>query len=1003
MPRTARPAPTRKRLSTRAFLFSDLRGYTDFVEQRGDAAAARLLRDYRTLVRREVARCDGAEIKTEGDSFYVVFRSPSAALECGVEILRRADARNAKEPNVALRIGVGLHAGETIAHDDQFVGGAVNVASRLASKAGPGELLISDTLRGLVRTGNSYPMADAGLLRLKGVGERVRAWRVTWRSDHVTPKAAAETRQRGSVLPPPPAIIVPAGPSPTQLLCPVVIGRDAELGRLAELLELAATGRGQTLLVAGEAGVGKSAFVREGQTRAIARGVRALSGAALESDRGLPYGPFIAAVRSGFRGLDRAQLGRFLHDVAPDLAQLFPELRSARSAAAPTMERHHRLAVAFQSLFSGFAREAPLLVVVEDLHWSDESSLALFDYLARELGGERVLLLGTYRNDELHRRHPLVRVLASLQRQRLVEELGLRRLSADEIGSLIHATFARFDEQARVAPDLRRAIFTRCEGNPFFAEELLKALKESGAISHTEGGGWLSRPVADIRIPASIRDAVNARVECLAPEAQQTLAAAAAIGTQFRFEVLASVRGIAASELLGNLRELVEQQLVTEMAGEDDTYGFRHALTREVVYDGLLKPERRLLHQSIAAVLSARSSVEPSVLAEHFIAAGDAKAAVPHLLEAARRAAGADAPRESALHGERALEIGVAQTELASAYEGLAQAYLLFDWDRARKAAERALELYRGAADSRGASRMLVLISRHLLLAGDLDRATAIAREGIAVVDGKPETVELGRALANLAPMGLRGSLEADPERVAMMDRALAIGERLGDRWTQVEALLSQAWAFEKTAPARALPLAERAQDLALAEALPDAVYRSYLARVTVMRWAGVDARDILTIIEDGMTYARRHRIEQTGLAEERAWLNYGRGEWDAALADTAELDAGRHPTAAWLRALITLGRDGPSVARPLFVSRAEAEADSGAIGTFAQAAAWAAYACALGGDRAAALGWLSRLRARLEGDPRNTPPLFNWSWNSLLFTAVLTGERDWAEALLAL
>jgi hypothetical protein len=395
--------------------------------------------------------------------------------------------------------------------------------------------------------------------------------------------------------------------------------------------------------------------------------------------------------------------------------------------------------------------------------------------------------------------------------------------------------------------------------------------------------------------------------------------------------------------------------------------------------------------------------MEPSILAEHFIAAGDVKAAVPHLLDAARSAAGADAPRESALHYERALEIGVAESELGPAYEGLAQAYLLFDWDRARKAAERALELYRTAGNARGASRMLVLISRHLELAGDFDRAKEIAREAIAILEGEADTVELGRALANLAPMGLRGSLEPDAESVAMMERALAIGERLDDRWTQAEALLSQAWSFVGTAPARALPLAERAQELAEAEALPDAVYRSYLVRITLLRSAGRDAEEQLTTIQEGMTYARRHRIEQTGLAAARAWLNYGRGDWDAALADISELDTGRHPATTWLRALITLGREGPSAARPLFVVRADAEEHSDAIGTFAQAASWAAYGSAIAGDRAAALAWLARLRARLEGDPANTPPLFNWSWNPLLFTAVLTGQRDWAEALLAL
>src|SRR4030088_2483397 len=139
MPRVQPSRTQRKKAepaTTRAFLFSDLRDYTSFVETKGDGAAARLLKDYRTLVRREVARHDGAEVKTEGDSFYVVFAAPSVALDCAVAILRAADIRNGRDPTAPLQIGVGVHAGETIAYDDQFVGSAVNIASRLARKGG---------------------------------------------------------------------------------------------------------------------------------------------------------------------------------------------------------------------------------------------------------------------------------------------------------------------------------------------------------------------------------------------------------------------------------------------------------------------------------------------------------------------------------------------------------------------------------------------------------------------------------------------------------------------------------------------------------------------------------------------------------------------------------------------------------------------------------------------------------------------------------------------------
>lgn len=161
MPRQARTATRRPAATTtRAFLFADLRDYTRYVETHGDAAAARLLRDYRTLVRREVGRHKGAEVKTEGDSFYVVFDSASVALDCAVAILRKV--REGQSAASALRVGIGLHVGESIVYEEQFVGGAVNIASRLASQAEAGELLVSDTLRGLVRTARNYAMMDRG-------------------------------------------------------------------------------------------------------------------------------------------------------------------------------------------------------------------------------------------------------------------------------------------------------------------------------------------------------------------------------------------------------------------------------------------------------------------------------------------------------------------------------------------------------------------------------------------------------------------------------------------------------------------------------------------------------------------------------------------------------------------------------------------------------------------------------------------------------------------------
>ncbi len=885
MPRSA-PKTTSRRAPTvtRAFLFSDLRDYTDFVEAHGDAAAAELLRGYRDIVRAEVQRHTGAEVKTEGDSFYVVFESPSAAIQCAVAVQRAAHAHTGRDTKAQIRIGIGVHAGETVPYDDQFVGGAVNVAARLASKAKAGEIVASDTLRGLVRTAVRYEMEDRGPLRLKGVGERVRAWSVEWREE-------AAVAESAPAVPLPllaPTVTAPASPVPGQIVCPVVVGRDAEHARFAEVLGLASSGRGQAVLVAGEAGVGKSAFVRGAIASSGQAGFRVLYGATLESDRGLPYAPFVAAVRSGFRGIARDRLGRVLAQAAPDLAQLFPELGKAQRAEQASAVEQHRLSVAFLGLFSTFARETPVLLVVEDLHWADEASLGLVHYLARELRDSRVLLLGTYRSDEMHRRHPLLRVLGTMQRERAVSEISLGRLDREQVRALIDATFRQKDPNIRVSDEFRDAIYARSEGNPFFTEELLKSLVESGDVYFREGSGWDRKPIEELRIPGSVREAVRERIDRLSADAQTTLSAAAVVGLRTPFELLRSVRGIDERDLEGHLRELIEQQLGVELGGDDDEYGFRHALTKEVVYDDLLVRERKRLHRSVAHALSADDRAEPALVAHHLIAAGEGEAAVPHLLRAAERAFRTYAPREAAAHYEKALEVGVTALDLPGATERLAEAYHLYDWSLSRKAADEAAALYRERRDVRGESRMLRLASRSTWQLGDPDRALEIARTALAVLDGVEEGVEHGRAIAHLATHEMLS--RHDDQAIALADRAIALGERDRDTWTVANGLITKGTSLSRTSRDAGRELLRRGLDLAVEGGMPDVAVRGFTNIVIV-----ADPRDADRIIDEAAAYAARHGIQHPMLQNLRVWNETYRGNWDASLAAAAGVPEGSY------------------------------------------------------------------------------------------------------------
>ena len=222
-------------------------------------------------------------------------------------------------------------------------------------------------------------------------------------------------------------------------------------------------------------------------------------------------------------------------------------------------------------------------------------------------------------------------------------------------------------------------------------------------------------------------------MERLSDEARKTVTAASVIGHRFAFDVLRVVRGIDDVPLEAHLRELIEEQLLSEIEGGRDEFTFRHALTREVVYDDLLVRERKRLHRGVADALQATRGTEPALLAHHLLAAGEDKRAAPVLVEAADRAMRADAPREAAAHYARAIDIGVEDAELAPVVERQTEAYLMFDAPLALKTADEARELYRQLGDAGGQSRMLRLGGRALFYESRMQEAEKRTREAIDI------------------------------------------------------------------------------------------------------------------------------------------------------------------------------------------------------------------------------------------------------------------------------
>lgn len=380
------------------------------------------------------------------------------------------------------------------------------------------------------------------------------------------------------------------------VLCPILVGRAPYLDVLHQRLNEAQRGHGQTLLLAGESGIGKSRLVAEAKKWANQNGLMIFQGNCFESDQVLPYAPILDLLRTYMRSHSLGPLEPF----ASDLAKLVPELSTSLPNIVPSspLEPAQEKLRYFQTL-NNFIEEEPLgsLVIIEDIHWCDDTSLEYLLHFAHRISNLSSLLLLTYRNDELN--PSLHHFLADLDHARLASEMTLTRLAQNDVEAMIAAIFG---QDQPVKPEFGEAIQALTDGNPFFIEETLKALLTSGDIYYGMGG-WTRKPIRELQIPRTVQDAVQRRVDSLSPETQQLLILAAVAGRRFDFDLLQRLTQSSEDDLLRRVKELMAAQLVTEESA--DYFLFRHALTRQAIYSRLLSRERRALHRQITETLQA--------------------------------------------------------------------------------------------------------------------------------------------------------------------------------------------------------------------------------------------------------------------------------------------------------------------------------------------------------------------------------------------------------------
>ena len=638
---------------------------------------------------------------------------------------------------------------------------------------------------------------------------------------------------------------------------PSLVGRAEDLARLEASLEQADGGRPMTVLVAGEAGIGKSRLVNEFTLRASRGGASVLRGAcvALIQD-GLAFAPLVEALRGFLQQLESAELAALIAEDRGLLSRLLPELgQSDQVVPEPDKvgDGQTRLFYVLRRLLQRLAEDAPVVLVVEDLHWVDRSTLEFLSYLVSSLRDERLLIVVSYRSDELPGAHPARRWLTEQHRSGRVEELELQRLSRAHVAEQLTGILGE------PTSELVDEIFARSEGNPFFAEELV-------AFSARDG---------PVELPPRLRDVLLLRVGDCPPEAQAALQVVAVAGRRVDERLLTAVASLPEAELLDGLRAAVDHQLLV-VQPHDDTYRFRHALLQEALYGELLPGQRTRLHAALARVLTERHRsgeldwpASAAEIAIHWYRAHDLSNALEWSMNAAAEAEGMHAYPEALRHYRRALEL----------------------WDRIPDAGRRAgldrIELLKRAAQAArigGESRQaLTLIElalqevdpqtepvragllherrgEYLMYSGGVDRRFDALTQAIRLIPADPPSKDRALVLTSLAEALSFAAREE--EAAAASQEAITIARQLGAEPELGRALVVLGWTqavfgeFEAATASlhEACRLAEQHAD-------PDVLARAYGCLAEVLMQAGR--------LEDAVaaSLSGRERVTQLGLA----------------------------------------------------------------------------------------------------------------------------------------
>jgi tetratricopeptide (TPR) repeat protein len=572
-----------------------------------------------------------------------------------------------------------------------------------------------------------------------------------------------------------------------------LIDRVEEMKILREAVDRTIRGQGGLVFLHGEAGIGKTRLTRELGAYARLLGMQVLYGrcpALFRMDGVPPYVLWSEAIRGYLEDCSPEQLYRVVGFYPAEVAKLVPELRQKLAAipqSLPISPEHERdrLFEAVSQFITNISKESPLLVILDDLQWTDPSSLLLLHYLARGMQKTPLLLLGAYRGTDVDPKHPLSPVLTELNRERLLQSVPLKRMSIEDISEMIKQIL----EQDDVPPEFCQIVYEKTRGNPFFAEEVIRSLKEEEVIYRDENR-WKFKEVSKIEFPETVKSVIKTRIDRLDEECQNVLTLASFIGNDFTLEAMCAVTGIEEGKLLELMDKMFKTGLIKErvIRGKGEC-SFADILVRDVVYEEVSPFKRKQFHGVVGSALekvyARRIEEHLGELAYHFLEGGDKEKALDYFLKAGEKAERVYANSEAASYLQSALmlleEKDDATRERARVLERLGDVKRLGgEYKVSMKCWNDASVLWKQSGEREKIARLHRKMANVLWNnLGDAEKAKQHHEEALKILETEPEDIELASLYEDMAGMVAMGATGDLTGALSLSEKAIDLAKKL--------------------------------------------------------------------------------------------------------------------------------------------------------------------------------------------------------------------------------